>query len=112
MKKISKSEIPVIIIYLIQIIALSTLSTLFGQVIAIISIILGPIIAVYFYKKNKVAKQRFVLLLILTSVLLMSLVLQLIGIYYYEMDLQRIIRIIRRVGVIILTSYVWMTNEK
>ena len=44
--KINKSEIPIIVISLIQVFSLFTLSASWGKIIALISIVLGSIIAI------------------------------------------------------------------
>ncbi len=107
MIRINKSEIPIIVISLIQVFSLFTLSTSWGKIIALISIILGSIIAIYSYKKNKTSKQRIILWLILTVVLEFSFVLQLISFNNSEITL----RIIRRVGLLVMVVYLWLTNE-
>lgn len=107
MGRINKSEIPIIVISLIQVFSLFTLSTLWGKIIALISIVLGSIIAIYSYKKNKTTKQRIILWLILTVVLAVSLVLQLISFNNSEITL----RIIRRVGILVMGVYLWLSNE-
>ncbi len=107
MGRINKSEIPIIVISLIQVFSLFTLSTLWGRIIAIVSILLGSIIAIYSYRKNKTSKQRIILWLILTVVLAISLVLQLLS--FNQSDI--VLRIIRRVGIIVMGIYLWLTNE-
>lgn len=111
MKKINKTEIFFVVFSSLQVLALFTLSTSWGKIIALISIILSPIIAVYMYKKNNISKQRFVLSIILSVVLLISFVLQLLSAYYPDIDF-RVIRIVRRIGIIVMCTYVWLTNEK
>ncbi len=110
MNKISKSDIPLIIICLIQIFSLFTISTLWGRIVALISIVLCPIITIYYYKKNKISKQRFVFSLIVTVSHFIVLLLQLLSVYYPEINF-RIIRIARRIGILVMTTYVWITNE-
>ncbi|MBR2953877.1 MAG: hypothetical protein IKC45_05765 [Clostridia bacterium] len=105
--KINKSEIPIIVISLIQVFSLFTLSTSWGKIIALISIVLGSIIAIYSYKKNKTSKQRIILWLILTVVLAVSVVLQFFS--FNQSDI--VLRIIRRVGIIVMGIYLWLTNE-
>lgn len=107
MGKINKSEIPIIVISLIQVFSLFTLSTSWGKIIALISIVLGSIIAIYSYKKNKTSNQRIILWLILTVVLAVSLILQLIS--FNNSDI--VLRIIRRVGILVMGIYLWLTNE-
>ena len=107
MGKINKSEIPIIVISLIQVFSLFTLSTSWGKIIALISIALGSIIAIYSYKKNKTSKQRIILWIILTVVLAVSVVLQ-----FFSFNQSNIVlRIIRRVGIIVIGIYLWATNE-
>ena len=105
--KISKSEIPIITISLIQLFSLFVLSTSWGNIIALISIILGSIVAIYSYKKNMTSKQRLVLWLILTTVLAVSLGLQFFSFHHSDI----VLRIIRRVGIIVMGVYLWVTNE-
>ena len=107
MGKIKKSELPIIVISLIQVFSLFTLSTSWGKIIALISIILGSIIAIYSYKKNKTSKQRIILWVILTMVLAVSVVLQFFS--FNQADI--VLRIIRRVGIIVMGIYLWLTNE-
>ncbi len=110
MKKINKFEILFVVFSSLQVLSLFTLSTSWGKAIALISIILSPILAFYSYKKNNMSKQRFVLSLILSLVLLISLVLQLLSVYCPEIDF-RLIRIVRRIGILVMCIYVWLTNE-
>ncbi len=107
MKKINKSEIPLIVVSLIQVFSLFILSTSFGKIVALISIILGSIIAIYSYKKNKTSNQRVILWIILTVVLAVSVVLQFFS--FNQSDI--VLRIIRRVGIIVMGVYLWVTNE-
>ena len=107
MVKINKSELPIIVISLIQVFSLFTLSTSWGKIIALISIILGSIIAIYSYIKNKTSKQRIILWLILTVVLVISLVLQYFSVSHSDIAL----RIVRRIGIIVMGIYLWLTKE-
>lgn len=111
MKKINKFEILFVIFSSFQVLSLFALSTTWGKIIALVGIILSPIIAVYMYKKNNMSKQRFVLSLILSVVLLISFVLQMLSVNYPEIDF-RVIRIVRRIGILVMCTYVWLTNEK
>ena len=110
MKKINKFEILFAIFSSLQVLSLFILSNAWGKAIALISIILSPIFAFYCYKKNNMSKQRFVLSLILSLVLFISLFLQLLSVYCPEIDF-RLIRIVRRIGILVMCIYVWLTNE-
>lgn len=107
MNKINKTEIPIIAISLIQVLSLFVLSTSWGKIIALISIILGSIIAVYSYKNKKMSKQRLVLWLILTVMLAISLVLQ----HFSVSNSDFALRIVRRIGILVMGIYLWVTNE-
>ena len=107
MNKINKVEIPIIAISLIQVFSLFVLSTWWGQILSVISIIVGSIIALYSYKNNKTSKKRLVLWLILTTVLAVSLGLQFFSFHHSDI----VLRIIRRVGIIVMGVYLWVTNE-
>lgn len=107
MGKINKSEIPLIVVSLIQVFSLFIVSTSWGKIIALISIALGSLIAIYSYKKNKTSKQRIILWIILTMVLAVSVVLQFFS--FNQSDI--VLRIIRRVGILVMGIYLWLTNE-
>lgn len=109
--KIDKSEIPILIILLIQTLSLFTLSTVWGRIISLIIVAIGLIIAFYSYRKNKIQKERLTLLLIISAVLFVSLILQILSGYSPDIDARRITRIIRRLAIIGIGIYMYVKNN-